>query len=81
MSTDSSSTGTEHVRKSRKRKAYCPLTEFQVSALRKRYEKNPYIEGEEKESMSRNLGIDRISIEYWFKRRREVERKKAKDTR
>ena len=81
MCTDSSSTGTERGRKSRKRKAACPLTEFQVSALKKRYEKNAYIKGEEKESMSRSLGVDRLRIQYWFRRRREKERKKANDSR
>ena len=81
MSTDSSSTSTEHGRKSRKRKAICPLTEFQVSALKKRYEENPYIKGEEKESMSKSLGLDRLRIENWFKKRRENERKKANDSR
>ena len=80
MFTESSSTGNGHGRKSRKRKIPCSLTEFQVSALQKRYEKNPYIERDEKDSMSRNLGIDRTSIEYWFSRRREKERKKANDT-
>ena len=77
MTTDCSRTmsDTEQERISRKRPISTLLTEFQLSELKKRYKMSPYIKGEEKKTMARNLGITLTRIENWFRTRRKNEEK------
>ena len=71
-STDSSSiqSSTGHKTIPNKRKLYSRLTQFQLSELNKRFKMNPYLTGEEKESMSRNLDISMNRLAIWFKDKR-----------
>ena len=68
----------EHQRISCKRLASERFSNYQSSELRKRYKLFPYIEGEEKEEMSKRLGMTLLQIQDWFSKRRMVERNKRR---
>ena len=52
-----------------------PLTEYQRSELMKRYERDPFIRGKERELLSRNLGLSERRVMGWFIGRRRLDRK------
>ena len=63
-----------------KRKLRSSFTDYQLSELTKRFKASPYIKGQEKKSMARNLGLSTQSIRLWFSHERERLQREAKKT-
>ena len=49
--------------------------------MRKRFKSDPYITGNEKELMAKNLGITRNAITNWFSRERRLKQGLVKEAR
>ena len=63
----------------RKRARPFHFTEYQLSAMEKKFKKDPHIKGIEKKLMAKNLGITPIALANWFSAQRYLERKLANE--
>ena len=81
LHTESSSTLTQIGQRLNALKRKCPttFTECQLAELRKWFKSSPYIEGEEKTLLARNLGISTERVKSWFTRERKIQKKKANE--
>ena len=57
-----------------KRRTSSQFTDYQLSALKKRFKSDQYIKGKEKILLAKNLGISPTAVRIWFN----LERRKLK---
>ena len=69
----------EHRVAPRKRTRKFQFTEYQLSKLKKRFRRSPYIKGKEKELMAKDLGIPQNSVLSWFLYQRRVKQRLASE--
>ena len=60
------------------RKLALRLTEYQLSKLMKRFQIDPYIKGQDKELMAKNLSVSQKCLVKWFAKQQYISKFKTK---
>ena len=55
------------------------LSKYQLSELMKRFQSDPYIKGQDKELIAKNLGLSKRRLAKWFERQRFLRLKQNKN--
>ena len=55
------------------------LSKYQLSEMMKRFQSDPYIKGQDKELMAKNLGLSKRRVAKWFERQRSLHLKQNRN--